>query len=112
MKKDNSIYFTARRIDRPEVIVGQAPDLEKLLSRYEGRTVGLVEAHNLNEETRCGILYHEGTLVVDHTRDDKGNPVNVYYVERNDGCRVPIDLSDGLFLDNLPTQPKRWSPHN
>jgi len=107
---EDPIYIEVRKINKPEIIIDKTMDLEKLLSQYKGKIIGLVKAHNLKEETRSGKLYHEGRLVIDHTTDDKGNPIKAYYVERDDSCGVPIDLGDGLFLDSLPTQPYEWSP--
>jgi len=97
-----------RSVYDPEVIVDQTT--AGRLSQYEERTIRLIEAHNLDETTRSGVQYREGKLVVDHTRDDKGNPIDAYYVEVSDGLLIPIDLGDGLFLDNLPTDPKRVYP--
>lgn len=101
-----------RKANSPEVIFDESMDLEKILSSYEGKVIGLVEAHNLKCETRAGRFYHEGKLFIHRTIDDKGKPVKSYYVQRDDGCHVPIDLGDGLFLRSLPTKPYLWSPEN
>jgi hypothetical protein len=101
---DGSDYSYVRKFNKPEVRVDENTDLGELLSEYEGETIGLIRVCDKDR------IYYQGELIIIDTEDDKRDSVKDYWVRIDDYVFVPINLGDGIFLDELPTQPRAWSP--
>jgi len=92
-----------RSINKPEQILDQNLNLEKVLSPYGNKVIGIIRGQDRDTK------YYEGTLLIQDTVDENGYRVKDYSV-KTDKRLVPLVMGDGLFLKELPTKPYFGSP--
>jgi len=84
------------RLGIPEITVEEDTDLEQLLTPYEDKTIGILKYCQASVDRP----YYQGKVIIDDAKE--------YYVEFEENRVVPVEMGDGLFLENIPSGQFEW----